>query len=228
MVSAVTVRAKEPPRRHTFLAPLHQRGYVLADHSHCRATYKKKGCSRRSLQSSQSQLLLAAILAAIRGPVKKQRLCHQARHARHHVHSTSRKWYSLPLFNSFLAHFNRIFAHTFTDSNNYLRVSPRDDRTSPSTHGRSRSVSVTPSVRSSNSRITVVDDYAELDDSQGGPGFYRKTTTEVHAPKYTWFEHFLGVLGFNVSKRKKPFVEVKKEKIMMPPGHEVKEVGHNQ
>ena len=83
-------------------------------------------------------------------------------------------------------------------------------------------------MRSSNSRITVVDDYAELDDGQGGPGFYRKTTTEVHAPKYTWFEHFLGVLGFNVSKRKKPSVEVKKEKIMMPPGHEVKEVGHNQ
>jgi hypothetical protein len=99
-----------------------------------------------------------------------------------------------------------ILAHGITVNNGYL--SPEGN--SHSTRGRSSSV--TPSERSSISaisRITIVENNPELA-SYHGPETHDsyKVTTKVTAPKYSWFEHLLGLFCINVAERKEPIMQV--------------------
>jgi hypothetical protein len=74
---------------------------------------------------------------------------------------------------------------------------------------RRRSTSVTPSERSSRSRITVVEHDSELASYHGpnsseSPESYK--TVKIYPPRYTWFEHLLGLLCINVAKYKEPII----------------------
>lgn len=86
---------------------------------------------------------------------------------------------------------------------------------------RGRSASVTPSERSSRSRITVVDDDPELA-SYHGPETHDsyKNASKVYVPRHSWFEHLLGLFFINVAKRKE-----QKIKLDLPEEPEVAEVG---
>jgi hypothetical protein len=70
---------------------------------------------------------------------------------------------------------------------------------------RRRSTSVTPSERSSRSRITVVENDPQLA-SYHGPNNSSYEVTKIYAPRYTWLEHLLGLFGINVAKRKEPII----------------------
>jgi len=77
---------------------------------------------------------------------------------------------------------------------------------------RRRSLSVTPSQRSSRSRITLVENDPGLVADDIGKSDHHNVVN-YQAPKYTWRDHLLGVFCFNVSKGKERFV---KEEIHQP------------
>jgi hypothetical protein len=68
--------------------------HTAAGPPQCKAPYKRgqPAQTAAAIKSITPQLLLAAL----RVPVKTQKLCHNKRH---HVESTSSKWYGLPLIN---------------------------------------------------------------------------------------------------------------------------------
>jgi hypothetical protein len=72
---------------------------------------------------------------------------------------------------------------------------------------RRRSASITPSQRSSRSRITLVENDPDLvaDDVVKADGINKVVI--YRTPKYTWRDHLRGVFGFKVSKGKELFVE---------------------
>jgi len=72
---------------------------------------------------------------------------------------------------------------------------------------RRRSASITPSQRSSRSRITLVENDPDLvaDDVVKSEGINKVVIYKT--PKYTWRDHLRGVFGFKVSKGKEFFVE---------------------
>ncbi|TVY42634.1 hypothetical protein LSUB1_G005404 [Lachnellula subtilissima] len=71
---------------------------------------------------------------------------------------------------------------------------------------RRRSLSVTPSQRSSRSRITLVENHPGLVEDDIGKSDH-DNVLNYRAPKYTWRDHLLGVFCFNVSKGKERLVE---------------------
>lgn len=181
----------------------------------CKAAYKKRFCSRLHLSSNHR---FSCYLQGILRPVATQRLSY---YTHHNVNSNSSKSYGcFPTPFSYVSP-SILFTHDFIACNGYL--SP-DDRNSHST--RRRSTSVTPSARSSVSRITVVEDSLELASSHC-PETRKscKTTTKVYAPRYTWFEHLLGLFCINVAARKEPIVKVE-EKLVLSEDPIIEDVGH--
>jgi hypothetical protein len=53
-----------------------------------------------------------------------------------------------------------------------------------------------------------------------------KITTKLYAPRYTWFEHLLGLFCINVAARKEPIVRVE-QKLVLLEDPVMEEVGHH-
>ena len=104
--------------------------------------------------------------------------------------------------------------------NEYLSASPSDGMLSPP--ARRRSTSVTPSERSSRSRITFVEDDPEVASYHGLQSQNSYKITKLYAPRYTWKEHLKALFGIDVSKNKKPII--REEIISSKIDPEIKEV----
>ncbi len=114
----------------------------------------------------------------------------------------------LTMASNALKHFTATPGSHFIVCNGFLSVNAADGANLPSAHR--RSPSVTPSVRSSRSRITLVEEDPKLASYQDPYSHksYDKTTTRIYAPRYTWFEHLLGLFCINVAAWKEPEVVV--------------------
>jgi hypothetical protein len=103
--------------------------------------------------------------------------------------------------------------------NGFLSAEPVDSITTGP--NRRRSASVTPSERSSRSRITLVENDPDLASYHGQKIDDSYKITTFYPPKYTWFDHLRGVFCINVAKKKKPIME---EKFVKPNVPDVPEV----
>jgi len=103
--------------------------------------------------------------------------------------------------------------------NGFLSAEPVDSITTGP--NRRRSTSVTPSERSSRSRITLVETDPDLasDHGQKIDDSYKVIT--IFPPKYSWLDHFLGVFCIDITKKKKPIM---REEFVKPAVRDVPEV----
>jgi hypothetical protein len=88
--------------------------------------------------------------------------------------------------------------------NGFLSAEPVDSITTGA--NRRRSTSVTPSERSSRSRITLVETDADLASDRGPKIDDSYKVITISQPKYSWLDHFLGVFCIDIGKKKKPIM----------------------